>query len=125
MKSKLTVGKGRTKVSLTANRLGDDLVVFICNEQAHIGAVAMGEYDHEHERASVSVLTRLGHKDDVIAQRAAYLISKFFRASVCVIAGVHLDNITGEEIKALVENASVAVEHFTNSIKVPDTDQSV
>ncbi len=117
MKSKLTVGKGRTKVSLTANRLGDDLVVFICNKQAHVGAVAMGEYDHEHERASVSVLTRLGHKDDVIAQRAAYLISKSLCAPVCVITGVHLDNITGEEIKALVENASVAVEHFTNSIK--------
>ena len=116
-KDKLTVGKGRTKVSLLANRLGDDLAVFIYNEQAHIGAVAVGEYDHEHKRASVSVFTRLGHKDDVIAQRAAYLISKSLQTSVCVIAGIHLDNITGEEIEALVENSSLAAEYFMKSIK--------
>ena len=114
---KFTIGKGRTKVSLLANRLGDDLVVFIYNEQAHIGAVAVGEYDYEHERASVSVFTRLGHKDDAIAQSAAYLISKSLHASVCVIAGIHLDNITGEEIKALGENAGLAVEYFIKSIK--------
>ena len=114
---KFTAGRGRTKVSLLANRLGDDLVVFIYNQRAHVGAVAVAEYDHEHKRASVSVLTRLGHKDDIIAQRAAYLISKSLRTSVCVVAGVHVDDITEQEIKALVENAGIAAELFVDSAK--------
>ena len=112
VKYEYTRGEGRTKVDLLAYNMGSDLVVSIYNENAHIGAVAVGEYDHEEERASVSVITRLGHKDDAIAQRAAYLISKSIKKPVCVIAGVHLDNITKEEIDKLLENAEVAVEDF-------------
>lgn len=113
---RLNRGRGRTKVSLGANSFGSDLVVFVYNENAHIGAVAVGEYDQVHERASVSLITRLGHKDDAIAQRAAYLISKSSRKPVCVIAGVHLDDITGEEIEKLVANANLLVETFIKAL---------
>ena len=112
---RLSEGKGRVKVSLLASNMGDDPVVFIYNEDAHIGAVAVGEYDHKEERTSVSVITRLGHKDDAIAQKAAYLISKSTRRPVCVIAGIHLDNITKEEIDKILENAEIAVEKFLDS----------
>jgi hypothetical protein len=105
----LTVGEGRTAVSLSASRLGDGLVVTIYNEAAHIGAVAIGEYDHVSSRASVSVVTRTGHKDDTLAQQAAHDISKTTRKPVCVIAGVHLDDITDAEIARLVENSRLAV----------------
>ena len=115
VKYELTRGEGRTTVSLLANNMGDDLVVSIYNENAHIGAVAVGEYDHEQERASVSVITRLGHRDDAIAQKAAYLISKSIKKPVCVIAGIHLDNITDEEIDKISENAMIAVEEFISS----------
>lgn len=108
----ITKGEGRTKVSLLAESLGGDLVVFIYNENAHIGAVAVGEYDHKQNRASTSVITRLGHKDDVIAQKAAYLISKHTKRPSCVIAGVHLDNITGEEIEKLLEVTDSCLEDF-------------
>jgi hypothetical protein len=108
-KYELTGGEGRTRVKLTASSLGDSLIVTIYNENAHLGAVAVGEYDHEHARASVSVMTRLGHKDDAIAQKAAYLIAKSTKRPVCVIAGVHLDNITKEEIDKILENATIAV----------------
>lgn len=114
-------GRGRTKVSLWVNTFGSDLVVFVYNKNAHIGAVAVGEYDHVHERASVSLITRLGHKDDAIAQTAAYLISKASHKPVCVIAGVHLEDITGEEIEKLVENASLLVETFIKSIVLEET----
>ena len=111
----LTEGKGRTKVSLRVMDVGDEQVVIINNENAHIGAVALGEYDFKHERSSVSVITRLGHKDDHIAQRAAYLISKHLKKPVCVIAGVHVDNITEAEINKILENSLSAVEKFVSS----------
>jgi hypothetical protein len=112
MEYALTRGEGRFQVSLTSTTMGSDLLVRIFNENAHIGAVAVGEYDFKNERASVSVVTRLGHKDDGIAQRAAYLISKSTKKTVCVVAGVHLDNIAQAEIGQLLENAMGTVADF-------------
>ena len=100
-------GESRTKVDLSASSMGSDMVVYIYNENAHIGAVAIGEYDFKNERASTSVITRLGHKDDVIAQRIAYLLAKHFRIAVCVIVGVHLDNITENEIQQILTNVEL------------------
>ena len=115
VKYELTKGEGRTKVNLLANDMGSDLVVSIYNENAHVGAVAVGEYDYEHGRTSVSVITRLGHKDDAVAQKAAQLISKSTKKPVCVIAGIHLDNITREEIDKILENTDFVLEEFINS----------
>jgi hypothetical protein len=109
---KISRGEGRTKLTLFAKSLGDDLVVFICNEWAHIGAVAVGEYDHKEKRASTSVITRLGHKDDVIAQKAAYLISRETKRPSCVVVGVHLDHITEEEMREFLVNADSLVENL-------------
>ena len=108
----ITRGEGRTRVTLSAKRIGDDFAVSIYNENAHIGAVAVGEYDHEEKRASTSVITRLGHKDDAIAQKAAYLISQKTKRLSCVIVGVHLDDITEEEIREFLANADSLVEDF-------------
>jgi hypothetical protein len=114
-KQKFSTGEGRNKVNLLANTLGNDLIVYIYNAKAHIGAIAIGEHDFEHNRASVSVVTRLGHKDDALAQRAAYLICKSTKKPVCVIAGVHLDDITQEEISTILKNTEITVEEFINN----------
>jgi hypothetical protein len=110
----LTKGEGRARVDVTVNSMGGDLVVRIYNQDAHIGAVAIGDYDYEQERASVSVITRLGHKDDALAREAAYLLSKSIRRPVCVVAGVHLDNITGEEIDKILTNTKIAISEIIN-----------
>jgi hypothetical protein len=110
----LTKGEGRARVNVTVNSMGSDLVVRIYNQNAHIGAVAIGDYDYEHERASVSVITRLGHKDDALAGEAAYLLSKSIKRPVCVIAGVHVDNITGEEIDKILANTRIAISEIIN-----------
>jgi len=114
---KITKGEGRTRLSLSVQDFGGDLVVLICNENAHIGAVAVGEYDHTEKRASTSVITRLGHKDDAIAQKAAYLISRQTKRPSCVIAGVHLDDITEEEIRQFLANANSLVEDFLGGLE--------
>jgi hypothetical protein len=114
-KQEITKGEGRTRINLSAQSIGDDIVVSIYNENGHIGAVAVAEYDHTEKRTSVSVITRLGHKDDSIAQKAAYLISKQTKKPSCVIAGVHLDDITDEEIQKFLENADSLLKAFLKS----------
>lgn len=101
----ISTGKDRTKVGLFAYHLGSDLLVCIHNENAHIGAVAIGEYDHKENRASCSVITRLGHKDDTIAMDAAHTISKFTKRPVCVVAGIHVHEITPAEIDSIITNS--------------------
>jgi hypothetical protein len=64
---------------------------------------------------STSVFTRLGHKDDLVAQRAAYEISKATKKPVCVIAGIHVDKITEGEISDTVRNANELVKMFLES----------
>jgi hypothetical protein len=111
----VTKGEGRARVDVTVNSMGSDLVVRIYNQDAHIGAVAIGDYDYEHERASVSVVTRLGHKDDALAGEAAYLLSKSIRRPVCVIAGVHVDNITKDETDKILVNTRIAISEIINA----------
>jgi gallate decarboxylase subunit D len=108
----LSKGRARSEVRLKADLLGNDLVVYLYNEGAHVGAVAVGDPDPEHGSASVSLITRSGHKEDGIAQKAAYRISKSLNRTVCVIAGIHLDRATRAEIKLLVRNVSVVVRAF-------------
>jgi gallate decarboxylase subunit D len=97
-------GKGRTQVSLSNHWIGTDLILCIFNDAGHIGAVAVAEYCHQEDRPSTSVLTRFGHKDDSIASNTARIISKAIKQPVCVIAGIHVDNITDDEIAQIIQN---------------------
>lgn len=96
--------------------LGHDLVVCIYNENAHLGAAAVGEYDHEEGRASSSVITRLGHRDDEVAKKQAHFIARHTRKPVCVISGIHLDNITKQEIEEILSQAESLVSEFLDRL---------
>ena len=111
-KFELTRGEGRTRVSLSAYYMGGDLVLCIYNQHAHIGAVAVGEYDPDEKRGSTSVITRRGHKDDAVAQKVAHSVSTRTRKPACVIAGIHLDDITREEIDQILRNTTSLIEEF-------------
>lgn len=113
---RLVRGEGRTKVIMEGQRMGHDLIVRLYNENAHLGAVAVGEYDEASGRASTSVITLLGHKDDVVAQKAAHELAKATMRPVCVIAGIHVDNITDAEIDAILGNCTSLIDDYRKHI---------
>ena len=112
----LSEGTGRTRVSLSASSIGDDLIVCLFNEAGHLGAVAVADYEGQKSRASTSVITRLGHKEDQVASRSAYRLCKHLKAPVCVIAGIHVDGITREEIAQITRNCDRLVDQFIQRI---------
>jgi len=112
----LNAGKGRTKVSLSAQWIGNDLIVYLFNGQGHLGAVAVADFCREEKRASTSVITRLGHKDDTIAVSAAHQLCGKLKKPVCAIAGIHLDAITKDEIAAIVRNCGLLVERLARRL---------
>ena len=113
----LTEGAGRTKVTLSAQSMGKDLVVYLFNEHAHLGAVAVADYSPAEDRASTSVITRLGHKEDSIACSAAHKLCKRLKEPVCAIAGIHLEEITKEEIAQIVQNCDTLVNRFALQLR--------
>ena len=98
------IGNGRTRIGISVNRIGKDLIVCLFNDAGHIGAAAVADYCEKGNRASVSVITRHGHMEDAIASDAARRLCKASRQPVCVIVGIHLDNITKEEIAEITAN---------------------
>ncbi len=109
-------GSDRTGVSLSAFYQGNGLVVCIFNANAHIGAVAVADYDHKEGRAFSSVMTLTGHRDDEVAKKQAHIIARHTKKPVCVIAGIHLDDVTLEEIKALQDEVDKMVLAFLDEI---------
>jgi gallate decarboxylase subunit D len=117
MKSvKFSQGTGRTRVQLSTQRIGSDLIVCIFNRQGHLGAVAVADFDFGENRASTSVITRLGHKDDQVAYTAAYKICSRIRKPVCAIAGIHIDHITKEEIAQIIRNCDALLKKYLDAI---------
>ena len=104
-------------MQLLAYYMGKELVVCLFNGNAHLGAIAVGEYDPVSGRASTSVITRTGHKDDAVAAEAAHTIAKATRNAVCVMAGIHIDNVTPQEIQQVVENCREIITNLVNVLQ--------
>ena len=104
----VSAGEGRFCVSSTAVPCGDDWAVTVCGgEQAHVGAVSVGQYEPQRDSATVSTITLFSHRDDRIAARFAKAIASAEKCNVTVTAGIHVDN-AGEaeiaELTAICEN---------------------
>ena len=111
----LTKTLGRIEVRLNAVRVGRDLIVIIDGGQGHIGAVAAGT--NCGGLAVSSVLTVPGHRDDRIAKDAAERISKRLGCNCAVVAGVHYDDITPQEIKDVLILSSTLVDELEGALR--------
>jgi hypothetical protein len=98
---------GRIAVELRVLFMGKDLAVLISGgDRPHLGAAALGVprpslQNHERWSASVSVITLTGHRDDDLARLAAHRLAAALKVSVVVACGIHVDNLTAEELTAI------------------------
>ena len=110
----LEKSSGRLTVSLSATRLGPDLLVVLSGGAAHIGAVGAGNTCSG--LASSSVITMPGHRDDRIAKEAAERLSKSFRCNCVVVAGIHYDHISPEEINDIMLMCTSLLEELVKAL---------
>jgi hypothetical protein len=108
----LTARDGRIDATLAARQVGDDWLVEITGGDAHIGAAALATFDPIHARASASVLSVPGHREEQVALDAARTISRATRGTALLVAGLHYPHITVEEIDTARRLCRELVERF-------------
>lgn len=104
--------------------IGADLLVFIWGgERPHIGAVAAAQprpslADATRLSATASVLTYVGHKEDVVVKQAAEALSAALNAHVVVTAGIHWDNLGPEAIAIVNDRCREIVAGLKNAFAI-------
>ncbi len=100
--------EGAFEVLAQVDRVGDDLLVLLTGGRAHIGAVAIAQprpslRDPEQPSSTGSVITLLGHKEDGVAKTMAEALSGRLGRNVVVVAGIHWDALSREDITTVME----------------------
>lgn len=83
---------------------GDHCVIVTGGDRPHVGAVALAQSrpslrDPSTVSATTSVLALLGHKEDIVAHRAAERLASALNRNVVVCCGIHVDAITPDEME--------------------------
>lgn len=86
----------------------NDVVVVIGGGRDHIGAIGLAVprpslQDASCISATSSILTLLGHKDDVLTKYVSEKVAAATECNIAVIAGVHYDNLALDELEILRE----------------------
>lgn len=106
------------RVMADAVRLGDDYLVYMWGgEKPHIGAVAAAQpraslVDPNVPSATASVLTYLGHKEDVVVKQVSEALCSALETNVVVTAGIHWDDLEKQGIEAVVRGCQEVTENL-------------
>jgi gallate decarboxylase subunit D len=104
----VAVKEGRFRLEAMVKPLGPDLLVAVWGgTHPHIGAVALALprsslRDRKKTSATSSVLTLLGHKEDVTAKMVSETLAAALKQNVVVTVGIHWDNLKAEEIEGII-----------------------
>jgi len=94
--------RGRVAVAIELRAVGGDWLALLTGGEAHLGACALGVWDEASGRASGSVLTAPGHREEGVALEAARRLASAARGRVVVGAGIHYPEVTVAEIDTAV-----------------------
>ncbi|MDW5552171.1 hypothetical protein [Methanosarcina sp.] len=111
---------GKVEVVLDAKKVGRDYMLTLTGGEEHVGAVAVGLFDEKSQRASSSVITMPGHREEYLALDGARQVSRATRKTSIFVVGIHKDNISPEEIKDIVSVAGEMIESFIAFYKKED-----
>ena len=99
---------GRISINLKAMYVGDDLLIVLSGgDRPHIGGISYGGLDDDKQTISFE-----NHKDYILSDLFSKEISKIFKVNFVICSGVHLDNITKEEINQVQDLSKEILEEM-------------
>lgn len=104
-----------------ATQVGADLLVLVTGGEAHIGSASMATprpslADPANTGATVSTFCYPSHKDHHVGNRIAEELSARLEKKVIVVCGVHYDNISGEQIAAVLAMTEALLEKLIQGL---------
>jgi gallate decarboxylase subunit D len=112
-------GEGILRVFATAQVLDEGVVVCLGGGvRSHIGAIGIGAprlslASQSRLSSTSSVITLPGHKEDNLAKHWAGELATRLGHPTVVVAGIHIDNASVDEIAALESNVCIAMESLS------------
>jgi gallate decarboxylase subunit D len=113
-------------VEAEAVQIGCDILVYVWGgERPHIGAVAAAQSrpslaDPGKTSATASVLTFLGHKEDLLVKTVAEALSARLATNVVVTAGIHWDHLSPEGIGVIMERCREITDLLATALQSKD-----
>ena len=117
------ISKGKFKLQAHTQKMGEDLLVSIWGgTKPHIGAVGMAIprpslRDPRKWSATSSNFTFIGHKEDALVKKISEKLATELKRNVVVVAGIHWDDITSEEIKVIEDLAQKMSDQILKKLK--------
>lgn len=124
------------KIHLCASlfMLGKDLLIVISGIQDHIGAITLAQPyiahlnpnikaknviigEEKRVSSSISTLTQFHHRDDQLLSEFARTLSQQMNLVIAVVGGIHIDNITPDDIGTLSKMLGSIQEKIISKIK--------
>ena len=101
-------------MEVTVMKLGEDFQICLAGgEKPHIGCVVQAV----PRSATSSVWNRTGHKDEVLCRMLAEKICCACRTVTVCTGGVHIDEITGEQIREIVDAVEKMGEEIAQDLR--------
>jgi gallate decarboxylase subunit D len=114
-------GEGSLRVCLEAHVSSNGAILYLSGgDLPHIGGVAVGvprPRNASRLTANVSVISILGHKDDELARPIADKVARRTGQLAVVIAGIHVENATAQDLDSVVRNAHAAVDAWLERLR--------
>lgn len=101
------------KIYFMLIEIGDEIIFIVSGGDCpHIGAVAVGIPRSSLKipnqlSSTISTYVFIGHKDDIIANKIAHIISKRMNKKVVVMAGIHFHHSLERDIRLVVKKSEV------------------
>lgn len=108
---------GRVEMVLEWGVIGGDYMVALTGGREHIGAVAVATFDEKSRRATSSVISVPGHREEGVALEGARRISQATGRTAVLTVGIHLDNITKDEISQIMAASGRIIDMFMDSLE--------
>jgi len=118
-----SVGDDIYKVVAEVKIIGDDLIISVWGgTKPHIGSISVsvprpGLKDSTSMSSTSSVINLIGHKDEVVARKFSEQLAAKFNRNAIATAGVHIDDITENQINIIMQNITALCLDVINKLE--------
>lgn len=109
---KISRKKNRLEINMTAFYMGNDICIILTGgDTPHLGAVTVGS-----QISSTETFAFPHHKENILTKMLGDILNKEFMGNFVLCCGIHLDNITKQEMSDVFNLCSEITKDLCNQL---------